>query len=78
MKFSKLWLVGGRKTQDKLNQGIEYCNESLQWLIDDELAIDIQTVASFTSNGIKLDISITKVNGIIEGKVFDLYLNTTY
>lgn len=78
MQFSKLWLVNGRKTQDKLNQGVEFCNTALQWLIEKEYATNVETVASFTDNGIKLDISITKVNGIIESKIYNLWFNTTY
>jgi phage gp46-like protein len=78
MEFSKLWLVNGRKTTDKLNQSIKFCNEALQWLIDEGYAVDVNTIASFTDNGIELNISITKINGIIESKVYQLWLNTTY
>ena len=78
MKFSYLWLVNGRKTQDKLNLGIEYCNSSLKPLIDEGFATEINTEASFTENGIKLDIAVSKPNGIIDDYTFYLWLNTDY
>jgi len=78
MMFSHLWLVNGRKTQDKLNLGIEYCNASLKWMIDKGFATEINTEASFTDDGIKLDVAVSKPNGIPDNYTFYLWLNTDY
>lgn len=78
MDFSHLWLVNGRKTQDKLNIGKEYCNTALRWLIDEELATDVQTTATFIDDGIELDIEITKPNGVVDTYTYNLWLNTDF
>lgn len=78
MQFSKLWLVTGRKTSDKLNKATDYCNSTLQWLVDENFATGINTVASFISDGIKLDITISKVNGVKETYTYNLWLNTNF
>lgn len=78
MQFSHLWLVNGRRTSDKLNKGIEYCNEALQWLIDKGYATEINTEAEFVTEGIKLTVAITKPNGIVDNMVFNLWLNTDF
>lgn len=84
MEFSKLWLVNGRLTQDKLNQAIEYCNSALNWLIEDNLASNIETTAQFTKDndinksGIQIFVTITKLNNVVETKNYILWLNTSY
>ena len=76
MKFSKLWLVNGRRTTDKLNKAIEYANECLQWLITKNYATDINTTAKFIENGISITVSITKENKIVFSNTYYLWLNT--
>jgi phage gp46-like protein len=78
MQFSHLWLVNGRKTQDKLNLGTEYCNTALQWLIDKGYATEVNTDASFTDEEIQLDIAISKPNGITDNYTYQLWLNTDF
>jgi phage gp46-like protein len=78
MDFSHLWLVNGRKTTEKLALGIEYCNTALQWLIDENMAKEINTTAEFTTEGIKLSVDITKPNGVIDTMIFNLWLRTDF
>jgi phage gp46-like protein len=78
MQFSHLWLVNGRKTQDKLNLGSEYCNTALNWLIEKGYATEVNTEASFTDEGIQLDIAISKPNGITDNYTYQLWLNTDF
>lgn len=78
MFFSKLWLVNGRKTQDKLNQAIEYANAALFWLIEEGYASEVNSTAEFTDNGISLSVTITKLNDIVLNKNYELWLNTPY
>lgn len=82
MEFSKLWIVRGRLTTDKINAAIEYSNSALQWLIEEGYATRIETEAEFVrsndikGDGIKIDITITKVNDIILSKDYTLWINT--
>ena len=78
MKFSKLWLVNGRRTTDKLNQAIEYANSCLQWLIDESYATDVQSEAVFITDGIELTVTISKDNTLVYSKAFNLWLNTDF
>lgn len=78
MDFSKLWLISGRRTQDKLNLAIEFANAALDWLIEQEYASAVNTTAEFMENGISLGVTISKINDIVLNKNYNLWLNTPY
>lgn len=78
MQFSKIWLVSGRRTTEKLNQIIEYAKASLQWLVDESYATDIECEAEFITDGISLTVTISKVNDVIYSNNFVLWLNTDF
>ena len=49
---SRLWLLKGSKvTQATLRSAEDYANESLKWLIDDELALSVTTSARWEYHG---------------------------
>ncbi len=78
MTFSKIWLISGRRTTEKLNQIIEYAKASLQWLVDESYATDIECEAEFITDGISLTVTISKVNDVIYSNNFVLWLNTDF
>ena len=58
---SKLWLLSASKNIDEnIGKYETYCNDALQWMIDDGLAQNVSTVAEFSENGILLSIDIEK------------------
>ena len=62
---SRLWLLSRVKaTQQALNDAIFYCEEALQWLVDDQVAASVTVTGQFqpgTIGMIALDIVISKV-----------------
>ena len=46
---SKLWALDGRRTQNTLNQAIDFARDCLQWFIDDGLLKDIEVKGAFSS-----------------------------
>jgi len=74
---SKIWLLEqARKTQDTLNDAIDFANESLQWLITDDHAKSIDVQGEFTDNGILLTITIFRDQSVVESKSFEFWQNT--
>lgn len=73
---SKLWALDGRRTQNTLNQAIDYARDSLQWFIDDGLLKDINVTGEFQTNGITLEITLIRFNNKSETLFFDLWENT--
>lgn len=78
MKFSKIWLVSGRRTTEKLNQIIEYANSCLQWLVDEGYATDVTSEAVFVTNGVSVTVTCEKDGKTIYSKGFTLWLNTDF
>ncbi len=55
---SRLWLLHREKsTQETLNRAREFCRESLQWMIDEDVADRIDVEASYGSIGV-MEISV--------------------
>ncbi len=70
---SRLWLLHREKqTEETRRRAIAYIEESLQWLIDDRHAADIEVKAQWSAIG-RLDASI--VIELINGGRFSLDLN---
>lgn len=70
---SKLWLLEREKqTQETLTRAREYALESLQWLIDDEVASKLDVTASYQGIGkMLLEVDVTKPNGEKLNYTFD-------
>ena len=57
---SKLWtLLGKTTTQEHINLGIDYIKQALQWMLDDQLLLDIKVSANHLKR--KLDIFAFKI-----------------
>ena len=74
---SKLWLFQqARLTRDTLN-GIETAIvNGLQWLVDDELAINTNVSANVANGIITVQIIIDRTNSAVERRHFELWNNT--
>ena len=70
-----LWLIDQRRiVQKTLNDAIDYCNKSLQWLIDDNICSRISVNGSLIPKlGIKLTIDIISNKGMISTKNINLW-----
>ena len=70
-----LWLINQRRLiQRTLNDAIDYCNKSLQWLIDDNICSRISVNGIIIPKlGIELTINITSHKGIISTKNIQLW-----
>lgn len=75
---SLLWLVEqARLTQRTLNDCITFARQSLQWMIDQEIATDVQVEGSIIpSQGIELKITFTSQSGATESHYVPLWENT--
>ena len=55
---SKIWLIEqARSNQDTLNSAIDFAKNSLQWLIDDDHAENIEVTGEQTPTGITLAVT---------------------
>ncbi len=74
---SKLWLLDqARRTQATLNSAIGFAQNSLQWLVDDGHAKRVEVTGVFTSQGIRLTVTIFRDQNRVETRNFDLWENT--
>lgn len=75
---SKLWLLAqARRTQETLNKAISYAQESLQWLIEDNLAEQVVVTGEYLDDvGIRLYITIYRSQSIVESRYYDLWTET--
>lgn len=62
---SLLWLLRREKQLPSvLSRAQKYCEDALQWMIDDKIATSVAAAAEFTTQGwMGIAISITKPNG---------------
>lgn len=69
---SRLWLLSRKKqTEETRRLAIEYCQEALQWLIDDKIANSVLVVAEWTDGG-RLNIGVTII--LLNGDSFNTTL----
>lgn len=75
---SKLWLLEqSRRTQSVLNSAIDFARISLQWLVDEGHADDVEVSGVFlNTSGIRLTITIFRDQSRVETKFYDLWENT--
>lgn len=62
---SKIWLLAREKqTQETLNRAVDYANESLQWLIEDQIASNVTVIGEWLRMGVlALQITIDIIDG---------------
>ena len=75
---SKLWLFQqARLTRDILNRIADEAERSLQWLVNDGLAVAINDVSANVSKGrVVLDITIRRSRDKVDRRFFTLWDNT--
>ena len=74
---SKLWLLDqARNTEETLNLAIDYARNSLQWLIDDNEAENIEVTGQRSGDTIRLNIVVSRSQSQVESFFFDLWQNT--
>lgn len=65
---SRLWLLNRAKlTQDTLNRAEEYCEEALQWLVEDKVATSVSaacTVLPANENWMQIVIAVTGLDAV--------------
>lgn len=74
---SKLWLLQqSRLTPDVTAKMRDVANDALIWLVDDNIAIDVNSDVQVVSGTVRLEIQLTRPNSQVEFRFFDLWNNT--
>ena len=74
---SKLWLFHqARLTTDTTNRMVTVTQESLQWLIDQNYAIEVETEVAFDTQRVLLDVTITRPSSKVDKRLFELWDNS--
>lgn len=73
---SKLWLVGGRKTQKSKNNAIDFATKALKQLITEKEVKDIKITGDITDNGISLTVDFIRNNDKPNSLNYNLWENT--
>jgi phage gp46-like protein len=70
-----LWLIDQRRlTQNTLNTAVDYARKSLNWLIKDQVAKNIEVTGEIVPRfGIELKIILTAINGQTETRFYKLW-----
>lgn len=74
---SKLWLFQqSRLTPDVVAKMRDAANAALSWLVEDNIAVDVNSVVLVVSGTVRLEIKLTRPNGQVEFRFYDLWNNT--
>lgn len=74
---SKIWLFHqSRIDRNTLNGINSAADESLQWMIDDNIAVSVRSSAIFEDDTITLEVEIERPNSKVEKRYFDLWDNS--
>lgn len=75
---SLMWLVDQRRlTQTTLNEVVDYARKSLQWMLEDDVCVNVEVTGSIVpTQGIRLNITMTSKEGITESRYVDLWKQT--
>lgn len=74
---SRLWLFEqARLSTNTINEMVSIVQESLQWLIDDNLALSTAAEVVLQNGTVFLNVTITRVNSKVEKRLFDLWENS--
>jgi phage gp46-like protein len=73
-----MWLVDQRRlTQTTLNEVVDYARKSLQWMLDDDVCVNVEVTGSIVpTQGIRLHITMTSNEGITESRYVELWRQT--
>lgn len=71
---SKMWLFEqARVTGSNLSELSVIINNSLRWMIEDNIAIDTAANAFFRSNVVQVEITIVRASSTVERRFFELW-----
>jgi len=74
---SKIWLYEQSRIDRNTLNGINTAaNESLQWMIDDAIAVAVRSSSTFSNDTIFLVVEIERPNSKVERRFFTLWENT--
>ena len=75
---SKVWLYEqARLTRATLNGINSVIKEALQWMIDDNIALEVAASSTLSrNNSITVEVTITRPNSKVEKRYFELWENT--
>ena len=74
---SKIWLYEqARITRTTINGVVDAANDSLDWMIDDDIAVSRNAFATTTTESIILGVDIARPNSPVERRFFKLWNNT--
>lgn len=70
---SRLWLLDrSKQVDDTLKRAKDYCEEALQWLLDDEVVASIDVETSFPQPGmLGIVLTVRKQDGTLQSFEFD-------
>jgi phage gp46-like protein len=73
---SKLWLLTGRNTIKKKNDGVDYANKCLQGMVALGELKNVNAVGTLGTNGITIDVTLVRFNDKPETLNYNLWNNT--
>ena len=74
---SKLWLFEQSRITGGILSDIEViARNSLQWMIDDNIAVDAGASARLTNDGVSVTVTLERSSSEVERKLFELWNNT--
>jgi len=74
---SRLWLFEqARLTTETINDMISIVQESLRWLIDDNLALSTSADVFPQEGKVILQVTVTRINSKVEKRLFNLWENS--
>lgn len=74
---SKLWLLSqARKTEENRPLSEEYASKCVQWLLDDNIAREINVNSEFTSDGILIKIKLTAQDNTVISRYYEMWKYT--
>lgn len=74
---SKLWLLSqARKTEENRLLSEEYASKCVQWLLDDNIAREINVISEFTSEGILIKIKLIAQDNTVVSRYYEMWKYT--
>ena len=70
-----LWLVEQRRlNQETLNEVLDYCRKSLQWIVEDQVALKVEVEGNiYPRRGLEVYITITSKSGVTSAHYIPLW-----
>jgi len=74
---SKLWLLfQARLTQTEVNAAVDYTNQALEWMVEDNLLKSVEVVGSKENGALLLNIILFRFNDRVDSRLFKIWNNT--